>query len=337
MIFIELCDQCVSRKVFPKEVCGKPIISLGFMTKIQMDLIDMRSAKYNGFKWIFHAKDHFSKYSWLHPSNDGNQVDEHDFVIDEEDLPDGIFEIIKSTAEFEEPPVGGKTNDGTGESVVSNIPFENDKIADQPQNIQEITSDYNIDHEELVDVASMASNIVEPQGDSTDTNRHKRIREEAEESYLHNAHAQFTRYMNRSCKRQRNYSVGDIVGLKVSDVDRTNTSSTILPCKIIGFKDEGAEKFYNVTTMNSIIQESFVSTSFLDLTASNFSTLRELNIDSLSTITFIQACQLYTNFKSGDTCKCNGSCTTNRCQCKKNGRKCCTKCHGGNSLKCSNC
>jgi hypothetical protein len=32
-----------------------------------MDLIDMRSSEYNNFKWIFHAKDHFSKYSWLFP------------------------------------------------------------------------------------------------------------------------------------------------------------------------------------------------------------------------------------------------------------------------------
>ena len=38
------------------------------MTRMQMDLIEMRSAEYNGFKWIFHAKNHFSKFSWLRPS-----------------------------------------------------------------------------------------------------------------------------------------------------------------------------------------------------------------------------------------------------------------------------
>ncbi|CAF1235865.1 unnamed protein product, partial [Didymodactylos carnosus] len=66
-IFISLCDHCVSRKVFPKPVVGKPVVSLGFMTRMEMDLIDMRSSEFNGYKWIFHAKDHFSKYSWLHP------------------------------------------------------------------------------------------------------------------------------------------------------------------------------------------------------------------------------------------------------------------------------
>ena len=200
-----------------------------------------------------------------------------------------------------------------------------------------VPSNHNIDHEELVDVASGASNFVETKADSVDTNRHKRIREDAEEAYLNNANAQLTKYINRSCKRQRIYTIGDIVGLKVSNVDRTNTSSTILPCKIIGFTDRDAEKLYNVATMNGIIQESFLSTAFLDLTTSNFSTLRELDIGSLSTLTFIQACQLYTNFKSADTCKCNGNCASNRCQCKKNGRKCCTKCHGGDGSKCKNC
>ncbi|CAF3458038.1 unnamed protein product, partial [Rotaria socialis] len=34
---------------------------------MQIVLVDMRSVEYNGFKWIFHAKDHFSKYSWLDP------------------------------------------------------------------------------------------------------------------------------------------------------------------------------------------------------------------------------------------------------------------------------
>ncbi len=43
------------------------LVSVGFMTRMQVDLIDMRSSEYNGFKWIFHAKDHFSKYSWLFP------------------------------------------------------------------------------------------------------------------------------------------------------------------------------------------------------------------------------------------------------------------------------
>lgn len=36
------------------------------MTRMQVDLIDMRSVSYEGFNFIMHAKDHFTKFSWLH-------------------------------------------------------------------------------------------------------------------------------------------------------------------------------------------------------------------------------------------------------------------------------
>ena len=35
------------------------------MTRMQVDLIDMRSVSYGGFNYIMHAKDHFTKFSWL--------------------------------------------------------------------------------------------------------------------------------------------------------------------------------------------------------------------------------------------------------------------------------
>ena len=196
-----------------------------------------------------------------------------------------------------------------------------------------MSSNYNVDHEEVIRVGS---NAVEAKSDSISTSRHKRIREDAEEVYRHTANVQLTKYISRCCKRQRVYVVGDIIGLKVSDVDRTNTSSTILPCKIISSTGQNADSLYNVATMNGIIQQGFQSATFLDLTSSNFASLRNLNTDTLPSISFIQACQLYTKFKSADTCKCNGNCNTNRCYCKKKGRKCCSKCHGGNQVKCEN-
>ena len=91
---------------------------------------------------------------------------------------------------------------------------------------------------------------------------------------MNNTHSQLTKYNTKSYKRQRVYQLGDIVGLKVSDVDRTNTFSTVLPCKIVDIKDHDGEILYNVATMNGIIEESFQSTAF-DLTASNFMALRK--------------------------------------------------------------
>jgi hypothetical protein len=77
--------------------------------------------------------------------------------------------------------------------------------------------------------------------------------------------------------------------------------------------------------------------AFLDLTTANFASLRAADTGQLPTITFIQASQIYTNFKSIETCKCSGNCNTNRCYYKKNNRKCCTKCHSDKHSTCKNC
>ena len=66
-LFLQTCTQCSLRKPLKNRPCGKPIISLGFLTRCQVDLIDMSSRSDQDFKWIFHMRDHFSKFSWAYP------------------------------------------------------------------------------------------------------------------------------------------------------------------------------------------------------------------------------------------------------------------------------
>ncbi|CAF1159335.1 unnamed protein product [Rotaria magnacalcarata] len=275
-----------------------------------------RTINQTPFEVVFGQQPGTDDYTWkcivAHLKN--NEPVESSYVILEEDLPADIFEIIKQPDETEDPLIDPPTNNSNEEPICSNIVSTTTPQDRQIQNNEEeIRSDSNIDHEEFIDSTNCVSDVVESKDEPVDANRQKRIRENAEECYLNNANSQLTRYINKSSKRQRTYHVGDIVDLKISDVDHTNTSSTILPCKIVDSKCQD------------------------DLTASNFTTLRTLNTDSLSSVTFIQACQIYTNFKSVDTCKCNGDCSTNRCKCKKKGRKCCSKCHGGYGSICKNC
>ncbi|CAF3437792.1 unnamed protein product [Rotaria socialis] len=74
-----MCDVCQTRRSFPKATSGKPIISIDFLTRLQVDLIDMRSMKHDGFNFIVHAKDHFTKFSWLFalPSKEAHHVTLH--------------------------------------------------------------------------------------------------------------------------------------------------------------------------------------------------------------------------------------------------------------------
>ncbi|CAF1508212.1 unnamed protein product [Adineta steineri] len=66
--YTNTCDICQTRRSFHKPVSGKSIISIGFLTRLQVDLIDMRSIQYGSFNFIIQFKDHFTKFSWLCPS-----------------------------------------------------------------------------------------------------------------------------------------------------------------------------------------------------------------------------------------------------------------------------
>ena len=51
-LFLQTCTHCSLRKPLKNRPCGKPIISLGFLTRCQVDLVDMISRPdqdFNGY------------------------------------------------------------------------------------------------------------------------------------------------------------------------------------------------------------------------------------------------------------------------------------------------
>jgi transposase InsO family protein len=71
-IFLKQCVPCQTRKPLKYQLPSKPIISLGVMTRLQIDLIDMRTRpdKISAdivYCWILNCIDHFSKFSWAFP------------------------------------------------------------------------------------------------------------------------------------------------------------------------------------------------------------------------------------------------------------------------------
>ncbi|CAF3750245.1 unnamed protein product [Rotaria sp. Silwood1] len=166
---------------------------------------------------------------------------------------------------------------------------------------------------------------------------HKRIRDEAEKNYIRTAERQLKNYQQR-LKRQKVYQINDIVGLKIAEVDRSNTAPSILPCKIIEVirKEESLNTLYKLVTVDGIITDLFSSTDLIDLSETISAELRQLDHSTVPNITFIQACQIFTQFKAINSCKCMGSCDTKRCPCKRQSIKCCSKCHRGKCVSCKN-
>lgn len=73
---LKRCSVCHAHHPGPRPIPLRAIVSQDVMERVQMDLIDMRSAPDGDFFWILHIKDHFSKYCMLYPlrSQSGKDV-----------------------------------------------------------------------------------------------------------------------------------------------------------------------------------------------------------------------------------------------------------------------
>ncbi|CAF0907250.1 unnamed protein product [Didymodactylos carnosus] len=116
-------------------------------------------------------------------------------------------------------------------------------------------------------------------------------------------------------QKLRQYQTGDLTGLKIDKVDRTNTTSKILPCKVISIQSSSDNmNTYRLYTTKYVLSSRYGVNDLIDITKCNFSELRA--IDSQ---TFIQACKDYVS--SGvnpvaEACACNSGCATKKCPCK---------------------
>lgn len=66
-IYLTCRVACQLRKPVKIHVVSTAILSLGFLTRLQMDLIDLQTPLDGEYQWILHCRDHFSKYSWAFP------------------------------------------------------------------------------------------------------------------------------------------------------------------------------------------------------------------------------------------------------------------------------
>jgi hypothetical protein len=169
-------------------------------------------------------------------------------------------------------------------------------------------------------------------------NRHKRIRDEAEADYLKSVGKRQKLYDN--AVKQQLYELGDLVGLQIDRVDRTNTTPKILPCKVISVHSSTNDcVMYKLCTLKGILSVLYGVQDLLDLRKCNFAELRSVDPTVLPTIAFTQACKEYVSEginSVAEACHCSGKCATKSCPCKANDVKCCSKCHPKKKCACAN-
>ena len=112
--------------------------------------------------------------------------------------------------------------------------------------------------------------------------------------------------------------------------DRTHTDKNIMPCKVLEvINKDNRIIHYRVFTEHGILVPKFTSQDLVDLRSIFFPTLSEKDPHNLQQITLVKASRKASKWttKGRTVCGCIGSCISNRCNCKKNGLTCSTKCH----------
>ncbi|CAF2245276.1 unnamed protein product [Rotaria magnacalcarata] len=125
-IFLQCCTSCIVRKSFKLPVTRPAIVSVDFLTCLQIDLIDFRTRPDKDFQWILRCHDHYSKYSWGYAliSKEVQHIADHLLTLFYQFEPCKILQSDNGHIEFEEDlPTSIRESlagDGTSESFSSN-------------------------------------------------------------------------------------------------------------------------------------------------------------------------------------------------------------------------
>jgi hypothetical protein len=170
---------------------------------------------------------------------------------------------------------------------------------------------------------------------------HSKVRKIATDNYLKAANRQQVNFDAKAKNLVKTYSIGDTVGIRINEVDRTNTDPRVLPCKVMEVNQKGQDTIYKIYTAGGILKNRFKSEDLVDMRNVCFPSLQNLDVETLEEVTLIQASRKTTGWQATTTqgssvCACKGSCVGNRCKCKKAGIPCSTKCHPSSVGVCQN-
>ena len=163
---------------------------------------------------------------------------------------------------------------------------------------------------------------------------HNIIRKSATDNYLNVANKKMIKYQQNVINETENFNVNDCIGIRIHTVDRTNTDTKLLPCLIVEKPVQDNIPTFKLVCQYGKLENTYLLEHLVDLKMACPQKLKQIVIDDLKDITFIEACKRYVRASvTGHICDCNGKCGTKQCPCKKAGVFCSTKCHS----KCGDC
>ena len=89
---------------------------------------------------------------------------------------------------------------------------------------------------------------------------------------------------------EKTYSIGDTVGIRIHKVDRANTDSNILPCKVLEIKKgTDSKSVYKIFSKDGILKTYYSDEDLVELRTVCFPGLNSINPNLLLEISHIQA------------------------------------------------
>lgn len=134
----------------------------------------------------------------------------------------------------------------------------------------------------------------------------------------------------RNKKFANNYTIGDLVQIKIPEIDRTHSDRKILPCKILEVLENDT---YRIGSKSGIIRVTYNVNELLPLGPDIFPELDDIpsTFISIREASIMQSSSQMGNVK----CNCKSACDKNHCKCKKVNVSCGSSCHPKNQ-KCKN-
>ena len=123
------------------------------------------------------------------------------------------------------------------------------------------------------------------------------------------------------------YHNGDLVGVSINKVDRTNCDPKIMPCLIEKRLENKNAPTFSLVSPYGRLSVPFPVHQLIPMAGVKPTELTDLDFENLQTITLVQASKLFARGNPAATCDCKTRCVKRTCPCRRASIACSTKCH----------
>ena len=123
------------------------------------------------------------------------------------------------------------------------------------------------------------------------------------------------------------YVKGNLIGIQVDKVDRTNCDARLMPCLIEERVDKSSTPSYRLISPFGRLSSLFPVHHLTPLSCPIPDSVLNMEKTNIPTVSFVHACKMFARTAVAATCDCKTKCKSKICPCRRSSIPCSTKCH----------